>query len=72
MKNQLFSRMELSFWNFTIQTLSESVFTQSCLREVYHMLHSSAAAPLGIVAAISGVAGLVSGYLFYFLSSGLR
>ncbi len=66
------SRVELFFWNLTIQALSESGVARTGLRKAYRLVHHSDAASMGILVGVTGVAGLVSGYMFYFLTSGLR
>ena len=71
-KPNFFSRFELSFWNFTIQLLSQSKTAQKMLRRVFQFLHDSEAPTFGILLGISGVVGLVSGYLFYFVSAGIH
>ena len=65
-------RFELSFWNFTIQALSQSRTTQALVRRTLLFLHESEAPTFGILLGVSGVVGLVSGYLFYFVAAGLH
>ncbi len=72
MKTSPFSRVELFFWNLTIQALSETGLARAGLRKAYRLAHSSEAASMGIRVGVTGVAGLLSGYLFYFLTGGLR
>lgn len=67
LNHSLFSRFELVFWNFTIQLLSNPRLTQSFLGRSLRMLRNSEATLLGILLGVSGVIGLVSGYLFYFM-----
>jgi hypothetical protein len=70
--NNILSRIELIFWNFTISALSQSGSTRSILRRTARFLYDSEAASLGILLGISGVVGLVSGYLFFFVAQSLR
>jgi hypothetical protein len=72
MNRSVLNRMELVFWNFTIQVLSQPGLTRSFMRETMRLLRNSEAASLGIMLGISGVVGLVSGYLFFFVSTSLR
>ncbi len=72
MKNNPLSRVELFFWNLTIQALSESGVARIGLCRAYQLAHNSEAASMGILVGVTGVAGLLSGYLFYFLTGGLR
>ncbi len=72
MKNHFISRVELSFWNLTIRALSQSDFARTSVQKAYHLLNDSETAAFGILIAVSGVAGLVSGYLFYVLRMSLR
>ncbi len=69
MNTQFVNRFELLFWNFAIRMLSYSRFTRSFLRKSYQLMHASEVASMGILLGISGVIGLFSGYLFYFLTS---
>ncbi len=71
-KANFISRFELVFWDFMIQLLSSSKTAQIILRSVFRILHDSEVPTLGILLGISGVVGLVSGYLFYFLTAGVR
>ncbi len=68
----LIERFELSFWNFTIQALSQSRTAQGMVRRTLLVLQVCDVATGGSVLGISGVVGLVSGYLFYFVAAGLR
>jgi hypothetical protein len=71
-KTNVFSRFELLFWDFTIQALSKSRGAQMMLRRVFQFLQDSEAPAFGILLGVSGVVGLVTGYLFYFVAAGLR
>lgn len=71
-KPNFISQFELSFWNLTIQLLSQSKTAQKIIRRVYNFFQDSEVPTYGILLGISGVVGLVSGYLYYFLSSGVR
>jgi hypothetical protein len=71
-KTNFLSRFELLFWDFTIQALSQSRTAQKLFRRIFQFLQDSEAPTFGILLGISGVVGLVSGYLFYFVTSGLR
>lgn len=68
----LIERFELSFWNFTIQALSQSRTAQGMVRRTLLFLQESEVPTFGILLGISGVVGLVSGYLFFFVAAGLR
>lgn len=70
MNTTLFSRIELHFWNFAIQTLSRSGFTRYCLRRAYSVSHNAQTASMGMLVGGAGLAGLVSGCLFYVVTSG--
>jgi hypothetical protein len=72
MNSNFLSRIELFFWNFTIRTLSQSDMARSGVRKAYQITHNIEGAALGILLTVSGVAGLASGYLFYFLRMSLR
>jgi hypothetical protein len=69
MKLGLFARIELQFWDFAIQTLSRSGTTRLFVKRASSLVHHSESASLGILMTLSGVIGLVSGYLFYFVVS---
>ena len=68
MNNQLLSRVELLFWDFAIRVLSQSSVTRAFLRKAYGLTHASEVTSLGILMGVSGFVGLVSGYLFYFIT----
>lgn len=68
----MFNRIELLFWNFTIQALSKSKMAQTVLKRAFQFLNDSEIASFGVLVGISGVVGLVTGYLFYFVAAGLR
>lgn len=70
--NSSFSRVELHFWNLAIRALSNSSLARRLFKEIYDFNHEVKAVSLGILISIAGAAGLVSGYLFYFLKMGLR
>jgi hypothetical protein len=68
----LFSRVELVFWNLLIQVLSQSQVARSFLRRSVRIASYTEAAALVLLLSVSGVVGLISGYLFYILPSSLR
>jgi hypothetical protein len=72
MQHQLLSRFELHFWNFTIRALSQSNFMRAALRRVYAIANTSDSSALATLMAASGLAGLVCGYLAYFLTQAIR
>jgi hypothetical protein len=72
MTSNLFSRVELLFWNFAIRALSQSNIARTALRKTYKVVNGSEWTSMGLLMGLSGVIGLVSGYAFYFLAQGLR
>lgn len=72
MNRNVFSRIELIFWNFTIQTLSQPGFARTIILEAMRLMQKSEATVLGILLGVCAVVGLVSGYLFYFIAANLR
>ncbi len=72
MNNTFFSRIELLFWNFAIQALSRFRMTRSFSAGSIPSLNNPGTTMLAILMGVAGVAGLVSGYLFYFLAASLR
>jgi len=72
MNRSVFSRIELVFWNYTIQALSRPGFARTFMRETMRLLRNSEASVWGILLGISAVVGLVSGYLFYFVAASIR
>jgi hypothetical protein len=72
MKENIFTRMELLFWNFAIRALCDFRVVRSSLARNEPLSVSAETAFPGILIGIAGVAGLVSGYLFYFLTVSLR
>lgn len=72
MSLNIFARMELLFWNLTIQTLSQSDMARMLVRKAYNMTNGSEVTSLGLLMGATGIVGLVCGYLFYFLTLGIR
>jgi hypothetical protein len=72
MNKNPFSRFELLFWDFAIRALSFFRTARTQLSKNGQLAYSSDTASLGILIGIAGVAGLASGYLFYFLTAFLR
>ncbi len=72
MRTNVFSRLELLFWNLAIRTLSRSRMTRSFLRSVYGLVSATQAVSLVILMVVAGCAGLLSGTLFYYLTTSLR
>ena len=70
--NSPFSRLELHFWNFAIRALSNSDLARRLFKEAYDFFHREKMPSLAILISVSGAAGLLSGYIFYFLQAGLR
>lgn len=68
MNNHLLYRVELLFWDFAIRLLSQSSLTRSFLRKVYGLTRTSELTSLAILMGVSGLVGLLSGYIFYFLT----
>lgn len=72
MNSHFFSRVELVFWNFAIRALSQSQVARAALRRAYRMTNTTEVSSIGILMGVSGMVGLISGYLFYFLSTNIR
>jgi hypothetical protein len=70
--NSSFSRIELHFWNLAIRALSNSDLARRLFKEAYDFSHRAKLPSFGILISVCGAAGLISGYLFYFLQAGLR
>jgi hypothetical protein len=61
MKLSLFARIELLFWDFAIQTLSNSGTARTLLRQASSLMQQSDSPALVVLLGMSGVVGLVSG-----------
>ncbi len=72
MKKDLFSRIELLFWDLAIRVLSNVRMARSSLARTEQVTYSTDSVFLWILMAIAGVTGLVSGYLFYFITASMR
>jgi hypothetical protein len=68
----IFTRMELLFWNSTIRLLSHPSFTQLVLKREFSLSSLPVNSSLALLFALTGAVGLLSGYLFYFVTAGLR
>ncbi len=72
MNINIFTRVELLFWNITILALSQSDVARSLVRKLYNLANGSDITSLGLLMATSGVIGLICGYLFYFITLSMR
>lgn len=72
MNLNIISRVELVLCDFAILMLSQSRWMRSFVRKGYQLINASEFTSLGILMGISGVVGLITGYMFYFLTAGLR
>lgn len=76
MNTTLPSRIELFFWNFAIQTLSNSRLMRTLLRSVLprfqKMMAISPLASVGLLVSASGLIGLLTGLVLYYVSAILR
>ncbi len=72
MNKSSFARFELLFWNFAIRALSFFRVARLSLSRYGQLAYNHEPVTLGILLGIAGIAGLVSGYLFYFLTVSLR
>ncbi len=66
------SRIQLFFWNFAIQALSNSHLMRSLLRRFHHMMTISPVASVGLLVSASGLMGLFTGLMLYYVSAILR
>ena len=66
------SRVELFFWNFAIQALSNSRIMRSLLRRFHQMMTISPVASVGLLVSASGLIGLFTGLVLYYVSAILR
>ncbi len=72
MSKNLFSQIELLFWNFAIRMLSCFRSARFSLSRTGRVAFGADTALFGVLLGIAGVAGLASGYLFYFLTVSVR
>ncbi len=63
MNVSLTKRIEIKFWDFTIQTLSENQQVRGMIRNAYVAAHSGEFKRILGVLLASAVAGLASGFL---------
>lgn len=71
-KMNLFTKIELLFWNSTIRLLSSPGFTRLVLKREASMMNFPLNGPMALLFALTGAVGLLSGYLFYFVAQNLR
>jgi hypothetical protein len=71
-KKNLFTMIELFFWNSTIRLLSSPGFTRLVLKREISLADFPLVGPMALLFALTGAVGLLSGYLFYFVAAGLR
>jgi len=67
-----FTQIELFFWNTAIRLLSNPSFTRFMLKKEITLDHFSVNTPLALLFVLTGAVGLLSGYLFYVLTVGVR
>ncbi len=72
MSKNLFPQLELLFWNFAIHMLSFFRSARSGLSKTGQVALGTETTFLSVLVGIAGVAGLASGYLFYFLTAPVR
>lgn len=76
MNSTFTSRIEIFFWNVAIQALSNSRMMQTLLRSllprVQKMMAISPVASVGLLVSASGLVGLFTGLVLYYVSAFLR
>jgi hypothetical protein len=70
--NQICQRIELFFWNLTIQTLSNSKVVRNTIKSIYQFGRELKVSAWMIIAAAGILAGFVSGLTVYHLASLLK
>jgi hypothetical protein len=60
-------QLELSFWNITIQALSENKLAQQVYRDAYRMHQEPQLFQDWLAVGLTGVAGFISGMGIFFL-----
>jgi len=65
-------RVEIAFWDFTIQTMSENEAVRRVIRLGYRLAHHPALLRVGGLLAITALSGLLSGMILGVLTSYLR
>jgi hypothetical protein len=60
-------QLELSFWNITIQALSENKLAQRVYRDAYHMRQEPKVFQDWLAVGLTGLAGFISGMGIFFL-----
>lgn len=63
MNASLTKRIEIKFWDFTIQTLSENQQVRGMIRDASRAVHSGELKRTVRILAASAAAGLLSGFL---------
>lgn len=71
MNSSFFSHIELTFWNFVIQVLSQFGMARKLFGQASQG-HAMVSTTFGILLGLSGLVGLASGYTFYLLTVGVR
>ena len=69
MNAPLYRKIELAFWDFIIQTLSENEKVRLMVSRGYRKLHNAETRRYARYLAASAVAGLLSGFLLFILVS---
>lgn len=71
-KMNLFTRIELFFWDSTIRLLSSPSFTRLVLKREPSLASIPLNGSMALLFVLTGAVGLLSGYLFYFLAAAAR
>ena len=67
MNAPLYRKVEIAFWDFIIQVMSENERVRRGIQRIYRVLHDpQTRRTVGLLAA-SAAAGLVSGFIFFLL-----
>ncbi len=67
MNAPLYRKMEIAFWDFVIQLLSENENVRRLIQKAYRVLHDGETRRAARYLAASAVAGLISGFLLFVL-----
>lgn len=72
MNMPIVKRVEIAFWDFIIQTLSENQPIRDFIRQSYRITHHPSLRRITSLLAITAISGLISGAILGVLTTYLR
>lgn len=72
MNAHLYRRLEIAFWDFAIQTLTENLQVRAAIQSAYRLIHLPDMKRFARLLVLTAAAGLISGFLLCAISIYMR